>query len=548
MTRDLDRLGTEQFDLLVIGGGIHGLAAAYDAAGRGLRVALAERDDFGSGASFNHQRTVHGGLRALQRANLGRVREGILERRTFARIAPHYITPFPFITGIYGGLARGRFAMKAALRAYDAIGRKRNDGVSQELHLPSSRLETRNATMRLFPLVRQDHLKGGAVWYDYQMQQADRLTFAFALAAEQAGAVLANHLDIVAIDRDAAGRVTGARAADRIGGRSVTIAASQVLNATGSQAAAVAALAGVRLLVPLVRAMNVMTSRPAADIGLAAPARAGRMLTLVGWRGRALIGTSQSDRLVPIDAEPPDRDEILAFIADINAAFPALKLQPSEVTLVHHALVPAVGNGSADFKPEPELIDHGTAAGGSPAVAGFYSLIGVKYTTARKAAEGAIDRIAAAAGRRAGASRTARTVLPTAEIADVEAIVVESARAAGLEADALSPAIVRHLAAWYGSGTAPVIALMKERPDLCEPLSTSTLVTGAEIAHAATHEQALRLRDAVLRRTMLGSAGHPGADAIDTAATIMAGIHGWNAARTDEERRLLDDVYRPLPL
>ncbi|MDQ3170843.1 MAG: FAD-dependent oxidoreductase, partial [Acidobacteriota bacterium] len=486
MTRDLDRLGTEQFDLLVIGGGIHGLAAAYDAAGRGLRVALAERDDFGSGASFNHQRTVHGGLRALQRANLGRVREGILERRTFARIAPHYITPFPFITGIYGGLARGRFAMKAALRAYDAIGRKRNDGVSQELHLPSSRLETRNATMRLFPLVRQDHLKGGAVWYDYQMQQADRLTFAFALAAEQAGAVLANHLDIVAIDRDAAGRVTGARAADRIGGRSVTIAASQVLNATGSQAAAVAALAGVRLLVPLVRAMNVMTSRPAADIGLAAPARAGRMLTLVGWRGRALIGTSQSDRLVPIDAEPPDRDEILAFIADINAAFPALKLQPSEVTLVHHALVPAVGNGSADFKPEPELIDHGTAAGGSPAVAGFYSLIGVKYTTARKAAEGAIDRIAAAAGRRAGASRTARTVLPTAEIADVEAIVVESARAAGLEADALSPAIVRHLAAWYGSGTAPVIALMKERPDLCEPLSTSTLVTGAEIAHAAT--------------------------------------------------------------
>lgn len=549
MNRDLTRLDTERFDLLVIGGGIHGLAAAYDAAGRGLRVALAERDDFGSGASFNHQRTVHGGLRALQRANLTRVREGIAERRAFARIAPHYIKPFPFITGIYGGPMRGRLAMKAALRAYDAIGRRRNDGVSQELHLPASRLESRTATMRLFPLVRPDHLTGGAVWYDYQMQQADRLTFAFAMAAERAGATLANHLDVVAIDRDASGRVTGARAVDRIGGTTVTITASHVLNATGSHAEAVAALAGVRLHVPLVRAMNVLTSRPAADIGLAAPVRAGRMLTLVGWRGRALVGTHQSDQLVPLDAQPPDRDEILAFLADINQAFPSLKLQPSEIALVHHALVPAeAGTGRPEFKAEPELVDHGRhgrASSESPAVPGFYSLIGVKYTTARKAAEQAVDQIASAAGRPLRPCRTATTVLPSAEISDVEAILVEAARHAGLPADALSPAVVKHLAAWYGSATAPVIAEMAARPEWREPLSHDTLVTGAEIAHAARHEQALRLRDAVLRRTTLGSAGRPAAEAIDKAAAIMGEIHGWDAARVDHERRLLDEVYQP---
>lgn len=544
MTRDLTLLSSTPFDLLVIGGGIHGLAAAYDAAGRGLRVALAERGDFGSGASFNHQRTVHGGLRALQRASLGKVREGILERRTFARIAPHYIKPFPFITGIYGGLTRGRIAMKAALRAYDVIGRRRNDGVSQELHLPASRLESRTATMRLFPLVRQDKLKGGAVWYDYQMQQADRLTFAFAMAAEKAGAVLANHLDIVSIERDASGRVTGARAVDRIGGAAITIAASHILNATGSQAEAVAAMAGVRLRVPLVRAMNVLTSRPAADIGLAAPARAGRMLTLVGWRGRALVGTSQSDRLVPFDAEPPGRDEILAFLADINEAFPSLMLQASEIVLVHHALVPATpSEARPDFKAEPEFIDHGRAHGESPAAPGFYSLIGVKYTTARKAAAQAIDRIGAAAGRPLRPSRTAATVLPTAEIADVEAILVESARKAGLDPELLAPAVIRHLAAWYGSGTAPVVAEMAGRPEWREPLSKDTFVTGAEIAHAARHEQALRLADAVLRRTSLGSAGHPGAEAIDKAAAVMREIHGWDAAREAEEKRLLEDVY-----
>ena len=541
MKRDLDRLGSEQFDLLVIGGGIHGLAAAYDAAGRGLTVALAERDDFGSGASFNHQRTVHGGLRALQRASLGRVREGIAERRTFARIAPHYVKPFPFITGIYGGLTRGRLAMKAALRIYDAIGRSRNAGVSQELHLPASRIESHTATTRLFPLVRPEKLKGGAVWYDYQMQQADRLTFAFALGAEARGAVLANHLDIVALEREAGGRVSGARAVDRMTGRSITIRAHAVLSATGSQAAAVAALAGLRLDVPLVRAMNVMTSRPASDIGLAAPTKSGRMLTIVGWRGRALAGTGQSDRLVPHDAQPPDRDEVLAFITEVNEAFPSFKLQPSEVTLVHHALVPASsGAGTPDLKGEPELLSH--EKDGAP---GLFSLVGVKYTTARKAAEDAVTRIASSLSKRVRASRSAIDVLPTAEIADVEAIAIEATRAARVE---LPAAMTRHLSTWYGTATAPVIAMMADRPEWREPLSPSTLVTGAEIAHAATHEQALRLRDAVLRRTLLGSAGHPGREAIDKAAAIMAEIHGWNADRIAEEKALLEEVYKPLPL
>ncbi len=541
MTRDLDRLGSEHFDLLVIGGGIHGLAAAYDAAGRGLRVALIERDDFGSGASFNHQRTVHGGLRALQRASLRRVREGIHERRTFARIAPHYITPFPFITGIYGGVTRGRLAMKAALRVYDAIGRRRNDGVSQELHLPASRLESRTATARLFPLVRPEGLRGGAVWYDYQMQQADRLTFAFALGAEAKGAVLANHIEAVALERDATGRVTGARAIDRLTGRTVTIAADAVLAAAGGHAAAVAALAGIRLDVPLVRAMNVMTSRPASDIGLAAPTKAGRMLTIVGWRGRALAGTGQSDTLVPFDAAPPGRDEVLAFIAEINDAFPSFKLQPSEVTLVHHANVPAsAGDGKPDLRAEPELISHDKD--GAP---GFFSLIGVKYTTARKAAEAAVTRIAAQLSRKVGPSRSAQDVLPTAEVADVEAIAIEAARAARIE---LTPAMARHLSAWYGSATPPVIAAMAERAEWQEPLAPGALVTGGEIAHAARHEQALRLRDAVLRRTLLGSAGHPGAAAVDRAAAIMAEIHGWDAARVGEEKQLLEEIYRPLPL
>src|SRR5881396_4004929 len=112
MLRDVDRLTGSTFDVLVVGGGIYGLTIAYDAAQRGLQVALIERDDFGSGASFNHLRTIHGGLRYLQKLDVARARESVRERRTMARIAPQAVRPLPFAVPIYRSLVRGKIAMR----------------------------------------------------------------------------------------------------------------------------------------------------------------------------------------------------------------------------------------------------------------------------------------------------------------------------------------------------------------------------------------------------------------------------------------------------
>src|SRR5512141_3338382 len=127
--RDLARLEAGPYDLLVVGGGIHGLASAYEAASRGIRVALIEADDFGSGASFNHQKTAHGGLRSLGSLRLGRARESIRERRTLARIAPWFLRPLPFLVGTYRSVAKNRLALRAALELDAWLGRHRNDGV-----------------------------------------------------------------------------------------------------------------------------------------------------------------------------------------------------------------------------------------------------------------------------------------------------------------------------------------------------------------------------------------------------------------------------------
>ena len=130
--RALARLGDETFDVLVVGGGIYGLAVAYDAAQRGLAVALVERDDFGSGASFNHLRTIHGGLRYLQSLDLPRARESVRERRTVARIAPHAVQPMPFAVPLYRSLMRGKLAMRAGFALDRLVSIGRNRGVPAE--------------------------------------------------------------------------------------------------------------------------------------------------------------------------------------------------------------------------------------------------------------------------------------------------------------------------------------------------------------------------------------------------------------------------------
>src|SRR5512132_1048561 len=206
--RDLARLEAGTYDLLVVGGGIHGLASAYDAASRGLRVALIEADDFGGGASFNHQKTAHGGLRSLGSGQLPRARESIRERRALARIAPWFLRPLPFLLGTYRSATKNRLALRAAFKVDAWLARHRNDNVEPELHLPKARLVSKAATLRLFPGIRQDGLTGGAQWYDYQMVEADRLTMAFAAAADRAGADLANYVEAIgAIKED--GRVSG---------------------------------------------------------------------------------------------------------------------------------------------------------------------------------------------------------------------------------------------------------------------------------------------------------------------------------------------------
>lgn len=534
MQRDPDRLTERTFDVLVVGGGVYGLAIAYDAAQRGAAVALVERDDFGSGSSFNHLRTIHGGLRYLQHLDVARARESVLERRTLARIAPHAVAPMRFALPLYRSLTRGKLAMRAGLLVDRIVAAGRNHGVVPSLALPGGRVFSRHQAVEQFPGLRRRGLTGAAVWHDYVVPEADRLTLSWALAAASHGAVLANHLEAVAVARDGR-RVAGVDAVDRFTGRKLQIGARTVVNATGGAIDRLLGPIGMATRVPMLMAMNLVTTREAGDVALGGRSESGRNLFLVPWRRRALFGTWESSVPCQPDALPTERD-VAAFITELNEAFPSLDLKRTDVALVHRGVVPAVAaSGRVSLEGRAQIRDH--AGDGAE---GLFSVAGAKYTTARAVAEEVVDRMMRALPGRWTPCRTASTPLPGGHVRDTALTIADARR----DYDSLVPSdTIPHLVAAYGSGYREVMDAARSQPAWCTRVASDSPVIGAELIWAARHEMAETLCDAVLRRTPLGSLGYPGAEAASRAADLLGNERGWSDDRKRQELATLKEFY-----
>jgi len=542
MVRDLRRLADSVFDVLVIGAGIYGAATAWDAAQRGLSVALIDRGDFGGGTSFNNLKTLHGGLRSLQALDLGQMRRFIRERRALARIAPHLVRPLPFVVPTTTRLKRSRLAMQVALALNDLVARDRNEGLADPaLHLPAGRVVSRDEALRLNPFVAPEAVTGGAVWYDYQMTNADRMTFSFAQTAVVAGAAAANHLEATAFLLEN-GRVAGADVRDRLAGETFTIRARVVINAAGAWAPALRATlpdGGGAVPAPrLSRAMNVVLDRPIGSHACGGVVDE-RFLFLVPWRDVSMLGTSHDvHRGGPDELSVSGRD-LEDFLHDGRKAFPGAELDPAHVRLVHRGLLPMVsGHGKeVTLLRESAVIDH--AADGTP---GLVSIHGVRYTTARQTAQDAVDVVFRIMGHPVPpACRTDSTPLQGGSIENVGALVLEAEQTTGT---CLSPPALARLARTHGTGYRNVLPLLTADASLAAPLGERCEITGAEVVHAARHEMAMTLADAVIRRTQAGSAGHPGADVLRRAAELLAAEHGWSPARAEEENAAVEAFYR----
>lgn len=404
--RDIAALAEREHDLLIVGGGIYGAAACWDAAQRGLKVALLEKGDFGSGTSWNSLKTIHGGLRHLQRLEISLLRESIRERRAFLRIAPLLVRPLSFLVPTYGHGLRGKEAFTLGLLLNDLLASDRNAGLPEPDRIPRSRMLSPAEVCEQVPGVPRQGLSGGALWTDAQVQSSERLLLAFLHAASDAGAAIANAVEVTALTRDAS-RVSGASARDHEGGGELSLRARVVLNAAGPGASGLLRRAGLkRPPVPLLRAWNFVLSRAAVQRLAVGGNSNGRYLFLVPWRDRSIVGTDYESADGPGDPQRQQR-----FLDDVRQAFPWAGICAEDVALVHAGLVPGAG-GADGLWSHSLLVDHEAEDG----LAGLVTVVGAKYTAARAAGEKAVDLAFRRLGRPAPPCRTADTPLPEARL------------------------------------------------------------------------------------------------------------------------------------
>jgi glycerol-3-phosphate dehydrogenase len=556
MQRNLNQLANQTFDLLVIGAGIYGSFVAWDAALRGLSVVLIDRGDFGNATSANSLKIIHGGLRYLQDLNIRRVRGMVSERRAWLKIAPHLVHPLPFLMPTTRRITRSKTVLQTALRLSDLIGYDRNDFLDPQKWLPASQVLSKGDFLARVPGLKSQDVTGGAMWYDAQMYSSERLLFSVVRSAHQQGAVVANYIQATGFLRNE-NEIRGVIAEDVFTDQEFHIRARVVVIATGPWTDSLLnaphkAETSLRFRPSI--AINLVTRQILDGFALGVPSRyfitaengshdlRSRLLFIVPWRGYSIIGTLH----VPYDGTPEglqvDEHTIGDFLAEINAAYPPAQLSRDDVYHIHSGLLPVVDGDqsrhSVRLLRESVVYDHYDKDG----LSGLISVIGVKYTTARSAAEIAIDLVFNKLGWEAPPCRTHETPLYGGQIDRFSDFV---ARAVSHRPHGLDPEVIERLVYHYGSQYHQILDYLDEDPNFGQTIRDNSLIIKAEIVHAVRAEMAQTLADVVLRRTGLGAAGPPDIASLRACAEIMGAELGWDQ---DGKNQQIDDVLAAYPL
>jgi glycerol-3-phosphate dehydrogenase len=522
-SRQLAALRNDEFDLLVIGGGITGCGIARDATLRGLNVALVEKDDFASGTSSRSSRLIHGGLRYLEHGFLHLVFEASSERRRLLRLAPHLVRPLEFIWPVYAGARVPQWKLNAGLTLYDALALFRNVGTHR-------RLTARQVASRE-PDLRHDGLLGGARYFDAATDDA-RLTLANAIGAREAGAIVVNHASVRELIVDG-GVARGARIEETLSGQHIDVRASVIVNATGPWSdelqrldgstarqtrAAVRGSKGVHLAVARDRVGNH------GALTLLAPNDERVMFILPSAR-QTIIGTTDTFTDAPPDQVRASESDVAYLLGAANSFFPSAHLTRQDVISAWAGIRPLVANGAAQTDPDDASREHAIDESGH----GVVSITGGKLTTYRIMAAEVVDVVVQRLGKRS-ASRppTRNTPLPGGDLAYIDDAVAAAERATA------DSELASHLVHSYGSRWTDVAEAIAA-PGGAEHIA-GTRYTLGEMRYIARSELAYTLADILLRRTHLGfETRDHGLESAERVANGVADILGWGVEDVAEQ-------------
>ncbi len=556
MKRDLYELSKHEYDVLIIGAGIYGVNAAWDATLRGLKVALIDKGDFGSATSSNSLKTIHGGIRYLQNLDFKRMRESIHERMVLMKIAPHLVYPLRVVMPTYSYKMKSRPAMMIATLLNDIVGFDRNQLDDPAKYMPASFTVPKKEVQDYIPGYTKYNLNGAAIWYDCQCYNTERLLLSFVISAVERGARVANYVKATGFLKDG-NKVTGVKVQDALTGDKFDIRAKMVINNAGPWVDDV--LLNLNGKLPdrrfkLSTAMNLIVNRKLLDnaAGLSGPYqyvhpdgsvyKAHRILFFAPWRDYTIIGTNHLVYTGKQEDYKVTEAEIQDFLAAVNQAYPGVNIKREEVTFFHGGFLPMAQQnpktGEVGLEKHYKIIDHRQDFG----VEGLISVVGVKYTTARDVAQKTIDLAFKKLGQKVPKCQTEETPLYGGNIERFKDFVDQAVQS---QPYGLDEKVMRHLSYNYGTAYNEILNYGAQDKKWVELLPDSNEVLKAEVLHAVKEEMALKLSDVVLRRTDLGTAMNPGEAALKEAAKIMAAELGWDEGRMKREIEEVVQIYQP---
>jgi glycerol-3-phosphate dehydrogenase len=521
---EIARLGSQVFDLAVIGGGINGAAIARDAALRGLSVALVDRGDFAGATSSHSSKLIHGGLRYLPQGQIRLVFHALRERERLRRLtAPHLVGPIRFLFPFYAGRRPGRWAVSAGLVLYDLFARTPR----AERH----RSFGANSVRELEPALEDKELRGGALYYDGWGDDA-RLTIENIVDVGMHGGVVVNYAEVESLT-DSGGRVASARVRDRETGALMELRARCFVNAAGPWLDRIRVMDEpvARPSVRLTKGVHLVisTARLSVNNATVLTDDAGRIVFVMPHEGWTLIGTTDTDfegDPAQVRAEAEDIDYLIGVV---NNLIPTARLERRDVGYSFAGLRVLPANHGGGQSPSAVARDEVVIE--SPT--GLISIGGGKLTSHRRIGEQIGAMVVARLGRLARPSPTRTMPLPGARSATDE-------MTNGVAQEVANGWAWRARYPWlegrYGSRAAIVAAIARERPELAEPLAAETPAIGAEVTFAIRYEWASTVSDFLIRRTAMAWRNPPAAIASSSAVgRIMAAELGWDRARMRAE-------------
>ncbi len=546
MQRDLKKMTDTNHDLLIVGGGICGSTIAWDAALRGLKVALVEKKDFSHATSAASTKLIHGGLRYLANFEFGLIREALRERRNWEIIAPHMVDPLPFLIPNYG-THRAKWYMRLGLTLYDLLSFDRGWLEDTDKRLPAHKKISKEKTLSLAPGLDDEGLLGGTVYYDCQMYSPERLGLECLLGAAYNGAQVANYAQVVEFTRSDETRVSGVVVEDRLTGDQHNISAEMTINASGPWADFVLRKAeGGTPSKHLVRSKGIHIITRALTHGPAMTLTAGEdHLFITPWRGHSILGTTDTIFKGDPDDVRATEEDIAIVLKKANIAYPRANLTRKDVIHCYAGLRPLVdtdndptnNDDTYGMSRAAEIVDHEDETN----LKGLISAIGGKWTTSRDIAERVVDKVIEKRSKTDTFKpcATNRTPLYAGHTGPFRNFV-ETLKATHPN---WHDTIIENLARNYGSHAEDLIALANEEPSLSERLCDQLPDIAVEIVYAVRHEMAQTLEDVVFRRTGIGTLGHPGKGALEKTVVLMSELLGWSDETCAKQLKIVEQRF-----